>query len=658
MELHNIIVVGSGAREHAIALAIYRSLEKKRNGKLHCFGSTYNPGIGRLCSAIGGSYAAGVITDGQAVLSFARSIEATMAVIGPEAPLETRVADVLRRAGIPTFGPGASCARIETSKSFAREFLSVRLPQHSPRHYVVSSLDEARAAMEELDGFFVVKADGLAGGKGVKVSQEHLHGIDEALDFCAQLLKNSGRPFVIEEKLYGEEFSLMSITDGETCYHLPAIQDHKRAYDGDTGPNTGGMGSYSCADGSLPFLSPDDIAHARACNEVVMTQLGEVCGEPYRGVLYGGFMAVSDGVKIIEYNARFGDPEALNLLTLLQSDAVELFHAAATGRLKNIAPPVFAPLSSVCLYAVPSLYPIASEKGRTISIGDMDDDVTLFLGSIDETSDGSLVTAGSRTAAVTALAPHLQDAREKAIYNLGKIEGPLRHRSDIGTEALLEKRIRHMNLLRRPIRLGILGSTRGTDLKALYSFIEDGSLNAEVTVVVSDKKNSGILELARSHGTPAHAVSAKGLTRQEHEKAISLIMEEAGADIIILIGYMRIVTRCFCESWKDRLLNVHPSLLPDFAGGMDTDVHEEVLRRYQRTGNDQTGCTVHLVTPAVDGGPIVLQKKYSIKPSDTPTTLKAAIQKLEGEALKEAITYFHRTGGSDWDGAQHTGINR
>lgn len=648
MESHSIIVIGSGAREHAIALAIYRSLEKKQNGKLHCFGSTHNPGIGRLCAGIGGSYAVGVITDGEAVLSFARTVEATLAVIGPEAPLETRVADVLRRAGIPAFGPGALGARIETSKSFAREFLSARLPRHSPRHYVVSSLEEARAAIEALDGFFVVKADGLAGGKGVKVSQEHLHGMDEALEFCAQLLKSSSKPFVIEEKLYGEEFSLMSITDGETCRHLPAIQDHKRAYDGDTGPNTGGMGSYSCADGSLPFLTAQDIAQARACNEIVMAQLSEVCGEPYRGVLYGGFMAVSDGVKIIEYNARFGDPEALNLLTLLQSDAVELFQAAATGRLDKIAPPVFAPLSSVCLYAVPSLYPIASEKGRTISIGDIDDDVTLFLGSVDESSDGSLVTAGSRTAAVTALAPRLQDAREKAIYNLGKIAGPLRHRSDIGTEALLEKRIRHMELLRRPVRLGIMGSTRGTDLKALYSFIGDGSLDAEIAVVVSDRKDAGILEVARSHGTPAHAVGAKGLTRQEHEKLVSQHLEEAGVDLVVFIGYMRIVTRCFCDRWKDRILNVHPSLLPDFAGGMDTDVHTEVLRRYHRTGEATTGCTVHLVTHTVDGGPIIIQKKYTIVPTDTVETIKAAVQKLEGEALREAITYFHKTGGAEW----------
>ena len=178
--------------------------------------------------------------------------------------------------------------------------------------------------MDELGGEFVIKFDGLMGGKGVKLSGEHLASKEEALEYCKEIISNLGT-FVIEEKIFGEEFSLMSFCDGITTSHMPAVQDHKRAHEGDIGPNTGGMGSYTDSNHSLPFLKEQDIFVAQDINERVVRALKAHTGQGYKGVLYGGFMVTSGGVKLIEYNARFGDPEAMNLLALLDADFAKVW---------------------------------------------------------------------------------------------------------------------------------------------------------------------------------------------------------------------------------------------------------------------------------------------------------------------------------------------
>ena len=258
---------------------------------------------------------------------------------------------------------------------------------------------------------------------------------------------SAGDKVVIEEYLEGQEVSLLCFCDGKTALPMVAVQDHKRAYDGDTGPNTGGMGSYSDASHALPFLTPADITEACRMNEAVIAALGERHGTPYRGVLYGGFMAVSEGVRIIEYNARFGDPESLNLLTLLEGDAAELFAAAAEGTLdpEQVS---FAARASVCKYVVPEGYPVDAVKGAEVSIEHVPESVHLYLGSI-EAVDGRLLTGGSRTAAVVALGTTIAEAEALAETAVSAIGGKVFHRRDIGTAAVIERRIAHMNGVRK-----------------------------------------------------------------------------------------------------------------------------------------------------------------------------------------------------------------
>jgi phosphoribosylamine---glycine ligase len=437
-----ILIIGSGAREHAIAAALTRS---PQHPELLCFGSARNPGIAALTSA----YASGNINDPAAIVAFARDHKPTLAVIGPEAPLAAGVADALWTATIPTVGPTASLARLESSKSFTRSLLDRHHIPVNPIFQRFTSLDGVEAFLDRLGDAHVIKDDGLAGGKGVKVFGDHLHSRAESLAFCNELLA-AGHPFVIEEKLEGEEFSLLSFTDGTTLRHMPAVQDHKRAFNGDRGPNTGGMGSYTDANGSLPFLTPADIAAARRTNEQVIAALHHELNAPYRGILYGGFIATRNGVRLIEYNARFGDPECLNLLTLLESDLVAIARAIVECKLHTLDVH-FTHAATVCKYLVPEGYPDHPRKGDPVLAPEtLPPNTTLYLGSvdIDAMKGNTLVTAGSRTLAIVARGKNLSEAEALCESVVASIPGPFFHRSDIGTSALIARRIDHMNSLR------------------------------------------------------------------------------------------------------------------------------------------------------------------------------------------------------------------
>lgn len=436
-----ILIIGSGAREHAVAVALARSTQQP---ELLCFGSARNPGIGSLTQA----YAAGDITDPKAVVAFALEHQPTLAIIGPEAPLAAGVADALCAANIPTVGPTQTLARVESSKSFTRSLIERHHIPVNPVFQRFTSMDGVEELLDRLGDQHVIKDDGLAGGKGVKVSGDHLQSRAESLAFCRELL-DAGHPFVIEEKLEGEEFSLLSFTDGTTLRHMPAVQDHKRAFNGDRGPNTGGMGSYTDANGSLPFLTSADIEAARRTNEQVIAALHHELNAPYRGILYGGFIATSKGVRLIEYNARFGDPECLNLLTLLETDFVAICRAIVDSTLYNLDVK-FTPAATVCKYLVPEGYPDRPRKGDAVPVpAALPPNTTIYLGSVDMKED-DLVSAGSRTLAVVARGAALAQAESVCESVAASIRGPFFHRSDIGTAALVERRVEHMRSLRAP----------------------------------------------------------------------------------------------------------------------------------------------------------------------------------------------------------------
>jgi phosphoribosylamine---glycine ligase len=436
--VNKILVIGSGAREHAIVRALDRSHQEK---EIFCLASNMNPGIAELCDEL----LIGNFNDPDFVVNYTNEIGATLAIIGPENPLENGVADALWSVKVKVVGPKKDLAKLETSKAFTRNLLKEYDIPGGPKYRTFDSINGVAEFLNELGENYVVKYDGLAGGKGVKVAGEHLHSHDEALDYCQELTDKDDE-FVIEEKFIGEEFSLMSFCDGDTLKHMPAVQDHKRAYEGDTGPNTGGMGTYSDANHSLPFLTEDDIAEAHQINIQTAKAVKDKFAEGYRGILYGGFMATANGVKLIEYNARFGDPEAMNVLSLLESDFIEICNGIADGSLNKVDVQ-FSNKATVCKYAVPEGYPDSPVKDEQINISKINNPDGLFYASVD-IQNGKLVEAGSRTVAVVGVADSISNAEKIAEKEVSTISGPLFHRSDIGTDMVIQKRINHIKSLR------------------------------------------------------------------------------------------------------------------------------------------------------------------------------------------------------------------
>jgi phosphoribosylamine--glycine ligase len=352
--------------------------------------------------------------------------------------------------GVGCIAPKKSSARLESSKGFTRDLLQkYGIPGNPDFAVFIPGAETEKAIrdfMENLDGQFVVKADGLRSGKGVKVVGDHLAGIDDGLHFALSCLKEDGK-VIVEEKLIGEEFSAMFLTDGKTLALLPVSQDHKRAFEDDKGPNTGGMGSYSDEKNSLPFLTEKDLAEAREITEKVLVALQKETGEIFRGVMYGGFIVTKNGIRLIEYNARFGDPEALNALPILKTDFVAVCQKVVSGELESL-PLEFEKMATVAKYAVPEGYPNNSVAGSPIKILGLPEGCQIFYAAVDLDSEGQILTGTSRAIAVVGIAESLTAAEQISEAGMQKIEGKLFHRRDIGTPLLVEKRIRHLKNLR------------------------------------------------------------------------------------------------------------------------------------------------------------------------------------------------------------------
>jgi len=438
----HILLIGNGAREHAIAEAIRRS---GRNPRLYSFMKTNNPGIASLSEEI----RLGRYDDPEAIVAFAREAGVAFAVVGPEDPLSHGVVDALVASGIPAVGPTRSLARLETSKSFTRNLLEKYGIPGNPRFRNFQSLVGIKAFFDELDGI-VLKPDGLTGGKGVLVQGDHFRTHAEAFDLCRDILK-SHPGVTVEDKLEGEEFSLQCLCDGRTVVATPPVQDHKRRFVDDRGPNTGGMGSYSAADHLLPFLDATAVADGLAITRKVAEAIHRETGVPYKGIMYGGFIITRSGVKLIEYNARFGDPEAMNILPLLRTDFIDICRAIIDGQLDRLDI-VFEKKATVCKYVVPKGYglpqdhPEAASTSSRIEIGEVRE-AKLYYSSIDQRPDGLYMTS-SRAIGVVGIADSLAEAERIAERTVGAIRGSVDHRQDIGTEPLLRKRIQHMKILK------------------------------------------------------------------------------------------------------------------------------------------------------------------------------------------------------------------
>ena len=420
----NVLVLGSGGREHALAWAIAKS---PRLDSL--FAAPGNGGTATIAKNVPLD-----MNDADAIIGFARSENIDLVVVGPEAPLVAGVADAIRAAGIAVFGPGAQGARLEGSKSFSKEFMLAHgLP--TARYKKCTSQDEAMDYLHEVGAPIVVKAAGLAAGKGVVVAEDMEEAEEAVRDCFAGDFGEAGSVVVIEEMLEGPECSMLAFLSEGKALAMPCAQDHKRAFDGDLGPNTGGMGVYS----PVPCVTPELEAAMQEIMQNAAAATAKEFDDAYTGVLYGGFMLTAEGPKLLEFNARFGDPETQVIMPRLESDALEAFYMVATGKLDALDLR-WTDQVAVCVVLASDGYPGSYEKGKVIlGIDEAEelDGVTVFHAGTAFNQDDELVTNGGRVLNVVALADTFEDARELAYEACDKInfEGK-QYRHDIALRAL------------------------------------------------------------------------------------------------------------------------------------------------------------------------------------------------------------------------------
>ncbi|MBU0532939.1 phosphoribosylamine--glycine ligase [Candidatus Micrarchaeota archaeon] len=428
-----VVLVGNGAREHIIAEKLAEHCD------LYAIMSKKNPAIAQLsvkywlCDINNVNEVANIVHDNEFDLAFS----------SPDATLEAGISNVFENAGILVASPSKSASRIEWDKGFMRTIMKNHKIKGSPKHEVVDNVDGAVKAIRDY-GQVAIKPLGLSGGKGVKVSGDHFDSIDEKIGYAQELIRKDGC-VLIEEKLIGEEFTLQAFSDGSRIAVMPPVQDHKRAYAGDSGANTGGMGSYSTG-ANLPFLEKSDLDDAtKILKEIIHALKKEEV--PFRGILYGQFMATADGLKVIEFNARFGDPEAMNVLSLLKTSLVDIFLSMAEGRLSK---PEFSDECTVLKYLVPEGYPDSPKKDAEVlidSFGIEKCGASLYYASVYE-KDGKILTTSSRAFGVLGKAKTLEEAEKIAENGCNFVKGPVWHREDIGTQELVNKRITNMKSLR------------------------------------------------------------------------------------------------------------------------------------------------------------------------------------------------------------------
>lgn len=413
----HVLVIGSGAREHALAAALLRS----KDVQVTC--APGNAGIAAVAPCVPVDAA-----NAKQVADLALRVGADLVVIGPEVPLVAGAADAVRAAGILCFGPSASAARLEGSKAFAKEVMAeAGVPTADAR--VCSSLEQVAAALELFGAPYVVKDDGLAAGKGVVVTSDR----DEAMAHASRCL-DAGSSVVIEEYLDGPEVSLFGISDGVRVVPLQPAQDFKRVGEGDTGPNTGGMGAYS----PLPWAPPDLVADVTARVLQPMIDAMAARGTPFQGLLYAGLALTSRGVRVVEFNARFGDPETQVVLALLRTPVVDVLRAAAAGDLSSVGSLEWEPWYAVTVVVAAEGYPDSPRMGDVIGglekAGQVAGVDVFHAGTRLQSDD--VVSAGGRVLSVTATGASLADARTRAYaaVDLITLEGS-HHRRDIALHA-------------------------------------------------------------------------------------------------------------------------------------------------------------------------------------------------------------------------------
>jgi len=426
-----VLLIGEGAREHIIAEKLAQDAE------LYAVMSRKNPGIATLAK----KHWIVNTTDADAVAD-AVDVPIDLAFASPDAVLAAGVSDALSAKGMLVASPLKAAARIEWDKGFMRNIMEKHKVAGTPKHKVTNDENEAIRIIKDY-GMVAIKPLGLTGGKGVKVSGDHFKTIEEKFAYALELIRKDGS-VLIEEKLVGEEFTLQAFCDGTRLSFMPPVQDHKRAFENDLGPNTGGMGSYSSGK-LLPFMKQGDLEATQAIMHSVIQAMKKE-GVPFTGVLYGQFMLTAHGPRVIEFNSRFGDPEAMNVLSLLQGSLSSIFLSMAEGRLGAAD---FSDDCTVEKYLVPQGYPGKSVKDAEVSVGEeclAKCGARAYHASIYE-KEGKMFTTSSRTFGILGRARTLDEAEKIAEAGCNCVTGPVWHRKDIGTAALVQKRVDHMKEL-------------------------------------------------------------------------------------------------------------------------------------------------------------------------------------------------------------------
>jgi phosphoribosylamine--glycine ligase len=436
-----VLLVGGGAREHAIALA----LKKNPNVELFSVLKNRNPGIIKLSKGVSNHDAMEV----EKTVAFAKKSMVDLAFIGPESPLAVGMADALSDASIPCVGPKKTLARIESDKRFMRELMDKYKIPGRLNHKTFNEVEAACKYLDEVGGEVAVKPIGLTGGKGVKVAGEQLKSVDETKSYVKEVIEKGigGGEVILEEKAVGEEFTLMAFVGGDSISLMPAIQDHKRAFEGDTGHNTGGMGSYSVGSNILPFMEKEDYNEAAFVMLKTVKALNKETGEKYKGVLYGQFM-LGEKIKLIEFNCRFGDPEAMNVLSIMKSDLTDVSLKIIEGNLGKVE---FDDKATVCKYIVPQGYGIKSTGGQKLNVdeqGIQNLGARLYYAAVDE-KDGDIFTTSSRSIGIVGIADKLDEAEKVCEEAVQMVSGEqIYHRADIGTKSLIDKKLERMRSYR------------------------------------------------------------------------------------------------------------------------------------------------------------------------------------------------------------------
>ena len=599
--MESILVLGSGSREHCIAEYLSKSQEIST-----VFIFPGNDGITQFnCNNIVKVILKNTFDD---ILFFCNTNNIKYVFPGSENYLAEGIVDFLDENDIKCFGPTKKNSILESCKITSKNIMKYYNIQNTS-FSIFSDMENVRNFISLNYGKdFVVKNPNLAGGKGVFIPDN----IKELFEISESLL-NDNEKIIIEERIEGEEVSLLGFCNGKEIEFMPQSQDYKKLYDNDEGPNTGGMGSVC----PVNILTKEELYDLKQKLNKLVKDFH------YKGVLYTGIMKTKKGVYVLEFNCRFGDPETQVLLNLSDFDLFEIIKKCINGEKVNTKWK-----NGFCSNVVMShlSYPYSkSSEPFEVSFGKLDKNIKIYSGNL-KLHKNKYYSDGGRILSLTNYSNNPYQCFNTLYNNIYNIIYRNRYfRKDIGLSLINKKND-------KKVKIAILGSTKGSSTQKLIEKCKN--LNVSIEIIVSNRRDSIILERAKRCNITNIYLNPKSFkTREDYDKKLINIFKLFDIDFIFLIGYMKILTSKFIGEYRDKILNVHPSLLPSYKGLMDREVHELVLSNREKF----SGCTVHHVTEKVDEGNIILQKQYLIKQNETIDSLKLEIQKLESDAIIEAL---------------------